>query len=341
MWALMICLESAVPLLAAAGCPTVPAIKLRVHFAGENARDALLQSTWPAGLQLLDLAGHTLWSAGPGIGTTQRFADMNAGIGTSLTAIDLDANGIQDRIYAGDTAGHLWRLDLRSGATRNNWMQATMLANFAVPGGGRGFVAAPDVARIATAGASWLSIAIGTASIGVPRADNRFYVLHDALAAAVASPLTENDLAPVTSLAGIGPGNVAGYYLPLGSAQVLAPSLTLNGRIYFTAIESSRRVVAACPGEIEPIPVPLSATVIDARDGSIAPSEDEASHPGQAAQHNLRHPIGNQPANAGVELNALAAADGQLACHVGAEILPECFLDTRPRRIWWRREDAD
>ncbi|MEO8316575.1 MAG: hypothetical protein ABI645_17485 [Pseudomonadota bacterium] len=325
---------------AEAPCRAEP-LRLRVRFAGEAPRDALLESLQPSGLRLLDSQSREqIWSGGPGPATTQQIAGMDSSIGASLVAVHLDTDGIHDRIYAGDRSGRLWRLELRTGAKKTSWVEATMLADLGVTGGGRGFVAKPDVSRIEAPSGAWLNIAIGTANTGEPRNDHRFYVLRDSMAAGPGNPLVETDLELLLPPAGISRGNSRGYYLALGSAQVLAQALTLNGRIHFTAVESARNLLTACASNALPaMDAPLSVTVLRAKDGEL---ESEYSGDGNAGSSSLRRPLaGSWPATTGVELATSVDATGHVPCVIGVETLPGCFLDTRPKRSWWRREDAD
>jgi hypothetical protein len=333
---------SAAAAAAAAGCRTAPPLALRVRFAAEAARDVLLESTLPDGLRMVDAAtGHELWSAGSRAGASQQIAAMNAPFGASLTAVHLDADGLHDRIYAGDRAGRLWRLDLHAGARPSGWLRAAVLAELGAPGGGRGFVAAPDIALIEADAGAWLNVAIGTANTGPPRSDHRFYVLRDALAANTVAPLTESDLEPVRPPLGIASGMARGYYLPLGTAQVLARALTLDGRIHFTVVESAASLLTTCDNSMLPTSLaPISVTVLRAADGAVA---TDSNGDGHIDQRDLRRTLARaMPASSAVELIATPApADGLQHCAVDAEPLSDCALDTRPRRSWWRREDAD
>jgi hypothetical protein len=336
---------------AEAGCRATEPLRIRARFAGEAPRDVLVESVSPNGFRLLDAASRTqIWSAGPEPANTQQVPGMDADFGASFAAVHLDADGLHDRLYAGDRAGRIWRLDLHAGARPAAWMRATLLAELGAHGGGRGFTAPPDVTRIdAPPGSSWLNIAMGTANTGVPRNDHRFYVLRDSLAEDRDTPLTESDLQALSPPAGVTRGNTRGYYLLLGSAQVLAQALTLNGRIHFTAVESSRNFLAACGrGTLPSTAVEMSVTVLRALDGAVEPDEDPAAgsrgnstNPGSSSS--LRRPLSAaQPASTGVELASTPAdSSGRLPCLIGTEPLPACFLDTRPQRRWWRREDAD
>jgi hypothetical protein len=326
------------------GCQAPASLTLRVQFADEAPREVLLQSSLPSGLRMLDpVDGREIWSAGTGPGTTQQIEEMDAAFGASLEAVHLDEDGLHDRLYAGDRAGRLWRIDLRTGGRPRSFVRAGVLADLRAPGGGRGFVAAPDVSRIETPGAPpWLNIAIGTASTGTARADHRFYVLRDGLDSPIpAAPLTEADLELLAPPLGVSNASARGYYLPLGTSQVLAQSLTLNGRIHYTAVERGHSLFAGCAiGTLPTTAAPLTVTVIRAADGAI-PVDSDGN--GRIDHGDLRRPLPRAlPANAAVALTSTpAGTDGRLPCQVGGELLPECSLDIRPQRSWWRREDAD
>jgi hypothetical protein len=331
---------------AAAPCRAPTPLILRVRFLAEAPREVVVESMLPSGFRLVDgTSREELWSTGPDPARTQQVDGMDSSFGTSFAALHLDADGLHDRLYAGDRAGRLWRFDLHAGARRSDWMEAAVLADLGTPGGGRGFVAKPDVALIeAPTGTSWFSIAIGTANTGAPRADNRFYVLRDSTTGRPGRTLSESDLTPLSPPAGVDSGNDHGYYLQLGSAQVLAQALTLNGRIHFTAVERPRALVAACPpGTLPDTPATLTVTVLRARDGAVEANPTDPVITDAMTLPVVRRALANPlPAATGVDLaTARDPATGLLPCMIGAEVLPGCFLDLHPQRSWWRREDAD
>lgn len=304
--------QGAVP---APSCQDLPPLALRVQFQGEAPLDALLLSHG-AGLQLIDAHSRLrLWSEGPLSSDTQQLVALESSLGTSLTAIDTNSDGLHDRIYAADRRGRIWRLDLLTGSAPSMWMQATLLADLGVPGGGRGFVAAPDVTRVSNGSTSWLQIAIGTASTGAGHHDHYLYVLRDELTGP----------AP-------GPAQVV-TRMSLGTAQALTPSLTLDGMTWLVAVEQAPNVLHTCPGEQLPsVAARLSIS-------ALRTSEAATTH---APSNILRQPLpGSLPATSSVELDIHIDASGRRACMVGAQLIPECFLDTTPRRSWWRRDDAD
>jgi hypothetical protein len=322
----VLCAYPALP-AAQTECRQPAPLQLRVRFANEAARDALLESTPDRGLRLVDPASRrVLWAA-----------DMNAAFGSSFTAIHLDADGVHDRVYAGDQAGRLWRFDLRTGAQPSEWMHAIVLAELGAAGGGRGFIAPPDVTRLQAAdGRSWLSIALGSANTGSGQAEQRFYVVRDSLdSRPPARSLKESDLQPVTSLMAA-PDSEHGYYLLLAHAQVVARALTVNGVTHFSAIADRRNLLTGCNTGIQFNLTQVSVNAIRATDGALTHGIGSS---GPDNPHQLL--AGTLSADTAVELTVNANADGRLLCHVDGETLPGCFVDTRPRRTWWRREDAD
>jgi hypothetical protein len=329
-----------------ADCRIAKPLRMIVRFSGEASREVLLESTLPAGFRLLDPSSRNeIWSTGPDSTNTQVSAAMDADFGASFTAVHLDADGVHDLLYAGDHAGRIWRFDLRSDARPTAWMHATVIASLGATGGGRSFIAPPDVAFItSSSGHSWLNIALGTANTAEPRTDHRFYVLRDSLTERRQVPLVEADLEQLAPPARVARENANGYFLTLGSAQVLAQSLTLNGHVHFVTVESARNLMAACrSGMLPTAPVELSVTVLRAEDGmaELQPGT-EASTSGNARPQLRRRMAGALPAGSGVELATTPGdSHGRVPCIVGEEPLPACFLDTRPRRSWWRREDAD
>lgn len=320
-------------------CRQPAPLRLRVRFADEAARDALLESTVDHGLRLIDATTRReLWTAGSAGDVTQKVADMRSAFGSSFTALHLDADGVHDRIYAGDQSGRLWRFDLRTGAKPSGWMQAAVLADLGAAAGGRGFIAPPDVTRLQTAdGRSWLSIAIGSANTGNGQSEQRFYVIRDSLGGEPpVQPLREADLELRASHA-TATEAAHGYYYSLGHAQVVARALTLNGITRFTVVAGNHNLLAGCSGGIRFNLTQASVGTVRASDGAVVHDNSGREHSGNPLQ-----PLARQvPADAEVAITATADASGRQLCHVDSEALPDCFVDTRPRRVWWRREDAD
>lgn len=278
-------------------------------------------------------------------------------------AIDLDGDGRDDRLYAADLSGRIWRLDLRAGDTREDWSRANLFADLSGDGL-RGFQTTPDLTlHSGPSGETWLGIAIGSRSIGALPGANRFYVLRDDAELSPRStpppPIREADLLLAESHRGTGPAPVAdrsadegprGYYLPLGVAEVYAPALTLNGVTVFTA--ALRRIPGnGCDAAATGPPAAIEARAIVAASGAAAfdlnadGRRDERDAmlllPGlHAAASAVR--VSDSLEQADRPGEAGRAADSSLRpCLVGGEPIPGCALDTRTWRRYWLREDTD
>ena len=308
---------------------------------GDAARvTALLEGGIETPLSLFESGTRRLlWSAADHAGAMQAFGDMDAAFFGSIAAIDLDADGLHDRIYAGDVVGRLWRFDVHHGAAAADWASGGVFADFTNTDG-RGFIAAPDVSLSSPPGAApWLNIAIGTAAPGNPSASNRFYVLRDHAAFdswadedyAAWKPVREKDLILVNATvqaaadaADFIDATSPGWYLELGSGHVLAPTVTVNHRVVLSIAASIPR-----GGSCE---VLTRIASIELEQGRVVP---DTSTPGSWTT-TLPSPVLLS------EQFSLSPPQGTVSrCTLDGQHVAACDVDTRPRKTWWRREDAE
>jgi hypothetical protein len=260
---------------------------------------------------------------------------MTAAFAGSLIALDTDHDGLHDRLYAGDLDARLWRFDLHNGTAADHWSSGGVFADFS-NAAGRGFRAPADVSLSTGHGAApWLNIAIGTAAADHVDAANRFYVLRDHAPFdpwtdaqyADWDPLREADLSLVTTL-GPAPGthSAAGYYIALGSGEIITPSLTVAGRIVLAIAATSATPTMGC----------RSAFSVAALD--LAPGQ-----PLLDAEGAWRRPLHEVlPTSALLTLAAHPAGPAtSMLCSLGSARVAECDVDLRPRRSWWRRGGAE
>jgi hypothetical protein len=312
-------------------------VPMLVRIGDAPPRPARLEGGIETPLSLFDaVSGQLLWSAGANPSAIQEITGMDAGISGSITAIDLDGDGLHDRIYAGDMAARLWRIDLHHGAPAASWATGGMFADFG-NAEGRGFLAAPDISLSAPAGdAPWLNLAIGTAAPGNPAANNRLYVLRDHAASGswssaeyeawqplheqdlVLVPATLQDVAGAASIDAAGPG----WYVELGAGHVIAPAITVAGR-------TSLAIASAVPR--------AGACEVFARTGTVDLARQEVVPGGSAGEWSTRLAV---PIPAAATFGFGAIAGGVAPCLLGGQRIPGCDVDTRPRRTWWRRTDA-
>ncbi len=187
--------------------------------------------------------GDKIWSAGPG-GSDSGF-DYDLALSNSIPSdvriIDLDGNGLADRLYVGDTGGRIWRVDLDEGDIGNS--SGYLLADFndGTEAGNRRFYYAPSVALDRQ---RRLMLAIGSGYRARPTETttiDRFYVIEDRKAHSrpVTPPdvIREDDLGNITSDAALAVGK-PGWYLELGEGEkVLAESVVFNGKVVFSTYQ--------------------------------------------------------------------------------------------------------
>lgn len=334
----MLALLGSTPLRAAAPCLPQVSVPVLVRIGDGPPRAALLEGGIETPLSLLEaVSRRLLWSAGADASAIQVFPGLDAAITGSVAAMDLDGDGLHDRIYAGDMSARLWRFDLHHGANPAEWATGGRLADFSNPEG-RGFIAAPDISLSQVTDApSWINIAIGTAAPGNPAANNRFYALRDhAVYESWTSgeyeewrPLTEAGLLLVQAIvgeAGEAPGvdtSGPGWYVELGRGHVIVPTIT--------AADRSTLVIAAAVPRGGACEVFARIATFDLAHRRVVP----ASEPGQWSTV-LATPV---PAVAGFSYGP-AEAD-TAPCLLAGQRITACDLATRPRKTWWRRSDAE
>ncbi|MEY2853700.1 MAG: hypothetical protein RL030_832 [Pseudomonadota bacterium] len=265
-----------------------------------------------------------MWTAGATAGALLQVPGMDAAILARPVPVDLDGDGWHDRIYAADVAGRIWRLDLVNGAERERWANARMLADLS-GGGIRGFLTAPDIALHDAHGQNpWLSISLGSVSLEGQPEENRFYVLRDSV---------ENTARDDERL--------RDYFVTLGAGQVLAPSLTIGGNVVFTVAQMTTRQVGGCAAIAEGRAARIEVHAIAAHDGT--PALDLNVDGTVNEQDAILSLEGARPADSALHMASKDDADrpGQRNCLVGNDPIPGCTLDTRLRRRYWLREDAD
>lgn len=129
--------------------------------------------------------GRLIWRA-----DSSRFSEMNYSIPSDVRVLDIDADGLADRLYVGDMGGQLWRFDINSahsaGENANTLVYGGVMAKLAGPGNSvadaRRFYSKPDVALISKEGQHFMSISIGSGWRAHPLnkdVEDRFYMVRD------------------------------------------------------------------------------------------------------------------------------------------------------------------
>ena len=134
------------------------------------------------------LTGAVIWSAGPS-GMTKTVSGMTSSIPAELAVVDRDLDGYADRVYAVDTGGNVWRLDIGDTST-SNWRVNKLASLGGTGANARKFLAGVDVVYSSDGNGAYDAVLIGSGDREKPletSVTNRFYMLKD------------RDIAPVTS----------------------------------------------------------------------------------------------------------------------------------------------
>lgn len=204
--------------------------------------------------------GERLWWAGPtGSGANLELASMTHSIPSEVRLLDSTLDGNTDRLYVGDMRGQIFRIDLQATlATSSGVVLASLSGDTEAEN--RRFYYPPDVVFTQRrSSAPYISVNIGSGYRAHPlnpvnadgtaatRVDDRFYSLRDPYVLEVIPadfvPITNaaTDLLDLTNIPVLADDSVLsaldGWYITLGAGngeKVLAPSITINGEIFFT-----------------------------------------------------------------------------------------------------------
>ncbi len=196
------------------------------------------------------VSGDLLWD----LKTSMNNASLTSSIPGGLKLLDVNENGLIDRMYFADVDGDLWRLDL-SEALKKTGDDKSVLTKFAdlasSDAESRKFYTEPDVASLASNGKTSYMVSIGSGFRAHPNdktINDKFFVIKDTSPFVPLpedySAVTVTDLATVTIAED---GAVTQAYfdtrskgwtlgLPNDGEKVMAPSITFNGMIAFTTL---------------------------------------------------------------------------------------------------------
>jgi type IV pilus assembly protein PilY1 len=191
----------------------------------------------------IDLAtGTKLWEYYNATGSTDDRQYMNFSLPAAPTAVDLNLDGVIDRVYIGDIGGQVWKFDVSADVV-SNWtgkrLFAAPLATGTTnpPAAGEYYPAqaiyAPIIPALDDQKNVW--IYFGTGDRNHPNnttAPNRFYGIKDNTSMTNGSALTEASLVDITSTDAT---VTQGFYIRLGTNEkVLAAADVFNKVVFFT-----------------------------------------------------------------------------------------------------------
>jgi type IV pilus assembly protein PilY1 len=206
-------------------------------------------ATMGRGVMIADAAtGAPIWQAGPaptGAGVDKTVADMIYSIPADVTVLDTDSSGLVDRIYAADTGGNVWRINIDD-ANPANWTVSKLASVGGTGANARKFLYPQDVVYTAT----YDAVLIGSGDREHPfdtAVQNSFYMFKDdhglnatkaTITEASMYDATENLIQIGTSAqqaaATIALNSSDGWYIKLSSGEkVVGGATTLGGAVFF------------------------------------------------------------------------------------------------------------
>jgi type IV pilus assembly protein PilY1 len=222
--------------------------------------------------------GNVLWRAGADALATAMVSGMSFSVAGDVAVLNRDRDGSRtivgtenvpggyaDRIYATDTGGNVWRIDVNS-ALPAEWVVTKLasIADLASPGGRRKFMASPDV--VYTRDGPYDAVLIGSGDREHPfdtTVENRFYAFKDkktgldasgqmTVAEAAMYDATSNCLQECTGtdLTAAQAANTAGsgWYIRLRAGEkVLGAPATVSGTVFFN---TNQPAPSACTGAL-------------------------------------------------------------------------------------------
>lgn len=206
------------------------------------------------------LSGEHVWSAGHPDAVAEHnlpLDTMQHSIPAPVRPLDINGDGLADRMYVGDMGGRLWRFDIVNGRQPGELVEGGVLASLggaamapdATAADLRRFYAAPDVVPTTINRKFVILLNIGSGYRGHPldtTINEQFFSIRDFNVYGVidsadypGTPISIGQLADITDDAAPElPFSIAGWRLRLNQGageKVLGESLTLDNTVFFTS----------------------------------------------------------------------------------------------------------
>ncbi len=222
------------------------------------------------------LTGALIWSAGNSNQHDLKLDDLDYSIPAALKVLDLNLDGLADRMYVGDMGGQVWRFDIFNGDPVSTLVEGGTLATLGRRAAGFGdtddgidptpnrrFYATPDAVPVVTNNNIYLTVNLGSGYRAHPNdvtsTENEFYSIRDfnvfnqlqSNDVSYSNPVLRGDLIDVTAdVTTPVYDNDPGWRLEMvesAGEKVLAPSNTFENTVYFTSFAPGA-VANACVG---------------------------------------------------------------------------------------------
>lgn len=229
--------------------------------------------------------GARLWWAGPSSSSAElRVAGMDNAIPAMVTVLDMDKDGLADRMYAADVGGRMFRFDIMNENPATSLVTGGKIASLGAadlalaartPDTIRKFFYPVDVSIQSDANGSWINLAIGSGNRANPlgtAANDRFFVLRDPNVYNIPSNYTTGYGISVSSLYDATDDliqeaatqaerdtelenlkNSKGWQIALNQRpgeKVLAESVTFDKKLIFTSFSPSSSNSSLCEADL-------------------------------------------------------------------------------------------
>jgi type IV pilus assembly protein PilY1 len=331
----------------------------------DNAHDTAAHPASPdaagAGLYVLDLvSGETLWRAGRDIGANLQLSRMTRSMPTAPQVIDLNGNGLADRIYASDISGQLWRFDIHNGQTAGSLMTGGVIAQLGAEGISspapeetRRFYTSPDVSLFTDnlQNRRYIALSLGSGYRAHPfdiSASDRFFSVRDPDIFRKLTQLeydnydiaTDDDFVEVSGRKQTAiTSSDRGWKFTLPANQkVLSDSITFDNSVFFVSFSPQSDSTASCTagrGEnfLYRVSVVNGDPVVNNLN-AIAPGDED-----DARRQNLRQggiaptPTILFPSPDDADCEGAACSPPPIGC-VGIECFDPGFVNNPVRTLW-------
>ena len=161
--------------------------------ASQDQQNLVNIDTIGRGIFIVDAtSGELLHRTGPDADANLKLTGMVSSIPAKVRVIDMDGNGLHDRLYVGDMGGRVWRFDIIHGEATATLVQGGLIASLGAANSSdlvnnRRFFNTPDVSLFEEGSERFLNIGIGSGYRAHPNqkigtdngAVDRFYMLRD------------------------------------------------------------------------------------------------------------------------------------------------------------------
>jgi len=317
-----------------------------------------------AGVHILDLmSGATLWRGGPDAAAAsegKQFTGMTRSMPNQIRVVDVNVDGLADRMYASDMGGQLWRFDVINGQPASTLVNGGVIAQLGAEGlstptaaDTRRFYNAPDLSLFNDVKQSrrFIAISIGSGYRAHPldtSSADKFYSVRDDKVFNVLTQteydnyatVTEADLVEVSGQKNaVITSSDSGWKFTLPANQmVLADSITFDDSVFFVAFSPDSDAATSCTAGrgtnfLYRVNVANGDPVVNNLD-TLAPSDADDARRQTLAQGGIAPtPTILFPGPDDPNCTGQACAPPPLAC-VGVECRPPGFNNYPVRTLW-------